>query len=256
MEVKAVINEETRRKLREMNFGEAVTGLEMQQKDPATVSLTFDERIQELVDYIYQEKYNGRIQRLIRAAKLRFPQADMQGVIYDRRGLDRRLLGELAGCQYVGMHQSIILQGFTGSGKTYLACALGKQACLNQIRVRYIRLPDLLMEYGDAAVMAGKQKKLIDHYSRIPLLIIDEWLVSDISDSELHFLFELMERRSDAASTIFCTQYRKDDWVKRLGEGVQAEAIVDRYAYTAYWIETGSMNMREYCAGNTKQHSA
>ena len=66
--------------------------------------------------------------------------------------------------------------------------------------------------------------------------------------AELHFLFELMERRSDTTSTIFCTQYRKDDWVKRLGEGVRAEAIVDRYAYTAFWIETGSTNMREYCA--------
>lgn len=146
------------------------------------------------------------------------------------------------------MHQSVILQGFTGSGKTYLACALGKEACLNHVRVRYVRLPDLLMEYGDSTVVAGNQRKLLERYSRIPLLILDEWLVSDISDAELHFLFELMERRSDTTSTIFCTQYRKDDWVKRLGEGVRAEAIVDRYAYTAFWIETGSTNMREYCA--------
>lgn len=71
-----MINDETRRKLREMNFGEAVAGLEAQQSDPATVSLPFDERIQRLVDYIYQEKYNNRIQRLIKAARLRFPQAD------------------------------------------------------------------------------------------------------------------------------------------------------------------------------------
>ena len=241
-------NDETRRKLREMNFGEAVAGLEAQQSDPATVSLPFDERIQRLVDYIYQEKYNNRIQRLIKAARLRFPQADSQGILYDRRGLDRNLLGELFQCQYISHRQSIILQGFTGSGKTYLACALGKQACLNQVKTQYIRLPDLLMEYDDASLLPGKQKKLLDKYGRIPLLILDEWPVSDISDSELYFLFELMERRSDATSTIFCTQYRKDDWIMRLGGGVQAEAIVDRYAHTAYWIETGSMNMREYCA--------
>jgi len=104
------------------------------------------------------------------------------------------------------------------------------------------------MEYGDAVVMAGQQKRLLTKYGNIPLLIIDEWLVTDISESELYFLFELMERRSDSTSTIFCTQYRKEDWIKRLGSGVQAEAIVDRYAHTAYWIETGSMNMREYCA--------
>ncbi|MEG1947380.1 MAG: ATP-binding protein, partial [Lachnospiraceae bacterium] len=119
-----------------------------------------------------------------------------------------------------------------------------------QTKTRYVRFPDLLMEYGDASLVQGQQKKIISKYAKIPLLIIDEWLVSDISDSELYFLFELMERRSDSTSTIFCTQYRKDDWIKRMGEGIQAEAIVDRYAYSAFWIETGNMNMREYCAQN------
>lgn len=108
------------------------------------------------------------------------------------------------------------------------------------------------MEYSDAALVPGKQRQLLDRYGKIPLLIIDEWLVSDISGSELYFLFELMERRSDSTSTIFCTQYRKEDWIRRLGEGVQAEAVVDRYVYTAFWIETGSMNMREYFDRNAK----
>ena len=157
---------------------------------------------------------------------------------------------QLFTCQYIGCHQSIILQGPTGSGKTYLSCALGKQACLSQTKTRYIRFPELLLEYDDAAVMQGQQKKVISKYGKIPLLIIDEWLVSDISDNELYFLFELMERRSDASSTIFCTQYHKDDWIKRMGEGIQAEAIVDRYAYSAVWIEMGSKNMREFCAKN------
>lgn len=247
-----MINDESRRKLREMNLGEIISGLEAQQGEPATLGLPFDDRMQRLVDYVYQEKYNAKIQRLIRSAKLRFPQADMQGILYEGRGLNRELLGNLSSCQYIGSHQSIVLQGFTGSGKTYLACALGKQACLNQFRALYIRLPDLLMEYGDCASIVGSPKKLLNRYGKIPLLILDEWLVSDISDSELYFLFELMERRSDSTSTIFCTQYRKDDWIKRLGEGVQAEAIVDRYAHTAYWIETGSMNMREYFAKTRK----
>ena len=248
MEVRAMINEETRRKLRELNMGEFVSGLELQQSDPVTIALSFDERMQRLTDYVYQEKYNGRIQRLIKGAKFRFPQADIHGLYYEGRGLNRELLHSLFNCHYVASHQSIILQGFTGSGKTFLACALGKQACLCQTKTRYIRLPDLLMEYGDAVVMAGQQKRLLTKYGNIPLLIIDEWLVTDISESELYFLFELMERRSDTTSTIFCTQYRKEDWIKRLGNGVQAEAIVDRYAHTAYWIETGSVNMREYCA--------
>ncbi len=245
-----MINDETKRKLRELNMSEIISGIELQQSNPSTVSLSFDERIQRLTDYVYQAKYNNKIQRLIKSAKLRFPQADIHNLYYDGRQLDRNLLTELFTCQYVDYHQSIILQGPTGSGKTFLSCVLGKQACLRQTRTRYIRFPDLLMEYGDAALVPGQQKKVIAKYAKIPLLIIDEWLVSDISDSELYFLFELMERRSDSSSTIFCTQYRKDDWIKRMGEGIQAEAIVDRYAYTAFWIETGNTNMREYCANN------
>ena len=245
-----MINDETKRKLRELNMQELVNGLEAQQAEPAVVSLTFDERIQRVIDYVYQEKYNSKIQRLIRSAKLRFPQADIHSLYYDGRDLNKNLLNELFTGQYIDSHQSIILQGPTGSGKTYLSCALGKQACLQQTKTRYVRFPDLLVEYGDASLVQGQQKKVIAKYGKIPLLIIDEWLVSDISDSELYFLFELMERRSDSTSTIFCTQYRKDDWIKRMGEGIQAEAIVDRYAYSAYWIETGNMNMREYCAKN------
>lgn len=247
-----MINDETRRKLRELNLAEMVNGLEQQQPDTVTMSLSFDERLQRLIDYVYQEKYNSKIQRLIKSARFRFPQADMHDLCYEGRTLNRELITELSMCHYIDSHQSIILQGPTGSGKTFLSCALGKQACLNQIKTRYVRFPDLLMEYGDASLIQGHQKKILNKYGRIPLLIIDEWLVSDISDGELYFLFELMERRSDSTSTIFCTQYRKEDWVKRMDEGIQAEAIVDRYAYSAYWIETGTMNMREYYSRNSK----
>lgn len=243
-----MINDETKRKLRELNMSELITGIELQQLEPETLQQSFDDRMQRLVDYAYQEKYNAKIQRLIKSAKLRFPQADMHSILYEGRGLNQTLINDLFSCQYIDYHQSIVLQGPTGSGKTYLGCALAKQACLMQVKAKYIRLPDLLVEYGDAAIIQGKQKRLINSYSRIPLLIIDEWLFSDMSDSELYFLFELFERRSDTTSTIFCTQYQQKDWVTRLNESAQAEAIVDRFAHTSFWIEMGDMNMRKYMA--------
>lgn len=248
MEVIKMINEETKRKLRELNLGELIDIVDLQSKDMQISTLPFEERFQRLVDYIYQEKYNGRIRRLIKSAKFRFPQADIHSIFYEGRTLNRDAITELSTCQFIHNKQSVVFQGYTGSGKTYLACSLGKEACKQLVKTKYIRLPDLLMEYGDSKVVPGQEKKLIAKYSKIPLLILDEWLMADISTDELHFLFELTERRSDATSTIFCTQYSKKDWIKILGQGVYAEAIVDRYAYNTLWVETGKTNMREFCS--------
>lgn len=151
-------------------------------------------------------------------------------------------------CQFIHRNTDVIFQGFTGSGKTYLACAIGKQACKQQIRTRYIRLPDLLVEHDEATMVQHSNLILLKKYSSYALLIIDEWLLNDISEDEQHFLFELIERRHDSTSTIFCTQYREADWHARLGGGVHADAILDRIVHNAVWIETGDMNMREYCA--------
>lgn len=243
-----MLNDETKRKLRELNISEVIDAIEYQDQDPVTVSLPFEERLQRIVDYLYQEKYNSKIQRLIKSAKFRFPQADVHSIYYEGRTLNRESINELSTAQFIRNRHSIVFQGYTGSGKTFLACAIGKEACRQQVRTRYIRLPDLLMEYGDAKIIPGQEKKIIARYSKIPLLILDEWLMADISADELHFLFELTEHRSDTTSTIFCTQYSKKDWIKKLGEGVYAEAIVDRYAYNTVWIETGRTNMRKYCA--------
>lgn len=243
-----MLNDETKRKLRELNISEVIDAIEYQDQDPVTVSLPFEERLQRIVDYLYQEKYNSKIQRLIKSAKFRFPQADVHSIYYEGRNLNRESINELSTAQFIRNRHSIVFQGYTGSGKTFLACAIGKEACRQQVRTRYIRLPDLLMEYGDAKIIPGQEKKIIARYSKIPLLILDEWLMADISADELHFLFELTEHRSDSTSTIFCTQYSKKDWIKKLGEGVYAEAIVDRYAYNTVWIETGRTNMRKYCA--------
>jgi DNA replication protein DnaC len=242
------MNEETRRKLRELNIGEIITALDIQENDPNYIALKFDERFQMAVDYLYQEKYNGRIQRLIQQAKFRIPHADMTAMHYNGRGVDQNAILELSTGQFVTRCSHVILQGFTGSGKTYLACALGKQACRQRIRTRYVRLPDLLMEHDEAKLAPMAKTRLLRKYCGYGLLVIDEWLLEDISDDEQHFLFELIERRHDVASIIFCTQYRKADWHARLGGGIHADAIMDRIVHNAVWIETGDLNMREYCA--------
>jgi len=110
------------------------------------------------------------------------------------------------------------------------------------------------MELDEASLISKGIAKLLRKYSAYGLLILDEWLLEDISEQEQHFIFELIERRHDSASTIFCTQYRQDDWHARLGGGVHADAIMDRIVHNAIWTETGTMNMREYYAKQTVAH--
>jgi len=251
--VAAMMHDETKRKLRELNLPELIDAIESQHSDVSYTSLTFDERMQRLVDYLYQEKYNVKVKRFIRMSKFRLPTADVNDIFYSERGLDKTTIQELSTCQYIGSSSSVILHGFTGSGKTYLACALGKQACKQRIRTFYVRLPQLLMAFDEATLTPKGVEKLLKKYAAFGLLILDEWLMGDISEAEQHFIFELVERRHDGTSTIFCTQYRREDWHVRLGGGVHADAIMDRIIHNAVWVGTGNMNMREYYA---KQNAA
>lgn len=111
-----MMNDETRRKLRELNLSELVTALEMQGQDVSYTSLPFDERIQRMVDYIYQEKYNTKVQRLIKLSKFRLPKAEVNSIYYIERGIDRQIIQEFATCQFIDTCSDIIFQGFTGSG--------------------------------------------------------------------------------------------------------------------------------------------
>lgn len=241
-----MIDNETIRKLREMNLSEFIDIIEVQQKDPSCITIPFDERMKRIIDYVYHQKHNKRIVNLQKMAKFRFPKADVIDIDYNDRGFERNVIEELTTCGYIDIFENIVLEGYTGSGKTFLSCALGKQACTHMKKVRYIRLPDLLVLYEDKRYLSSAQvEKLLNKFSRYDLLIIDEWLMEDLTKEEIHFIFELIERRYDSHSTIFCTQYRKEDWLERLGSDVHAEAITDRIIHKAIWIKMGSRNMRE-----------
>ena len=241
-----MINEETKRKLRLMNIGEFIEASEEQEQDVNALALSFDDRFQMMVDRVYQQKYNDKVHNLIKRAHLRLPKADIHNVFYhEKRTLSRGVIDELATGKYIDENQSIILQGYTSTGKTYLGCALAKEACRQLHRTRYIRVPDMLTEYADKSLLPGGKEKVLRKYSGFKVLVLDEWLLNDLSKEEIEFLFELSERRYDISSTIFCTLYRTEDWIKRLGSGAYAESIVERYEHNSIRIETGSMNMRD-----------
>lgn len=241
-----MINDATIRKLRQLDLGHFVDALEMQEADAAARHFTFDERLQLATDYLYQEKFNQRVSGMIKRAKFRIAEASLNSVHYEHRDIDRSTLQDLGSCNYIRHKMNVVFQGFTGSGKTYLSCALGKEACKQEIRTRYIRLPDLLIERDEATLKNQGVSKLITKFTNYGLLILDEWLLDDLLEDDLKFLFELIERRHDAHSTIYCTQFRKGDWHQRLGGGIHADAIMDRIVHNAIWFDTGKMNMREF----------
>lgn len=241
-----MIREETRRKLRDLNLEELIQYLEMDHIETQSHDLSFDERFQMMIDYLYQEKYTDKVHRLLKNARLRLPKAEINDIYYADRGISKTMILELGTCQFMDRNMNIVFQGYTGSGKTYLACAVAKQACKLQYRTKYIRIPDLLMEYDESTLLKNGPQKILRKYSTYPLLILDEWLLEEISENEQFFLFELIERRHDTASTIFCTQFKKENWHKRLGGGAHADAMMDRIIYNSIFVETGTFNMREY----------
>lgn len=181
-EVGRMINEETRRKLREMNLSETIEAIDNQSHDSGCTSLSFEDRMKVIVDFVYQKKYNSKVQRLIKLSKFRISNASYHDICYVDRGLDRQLVSEISTCQFIDTNSSVIFHGFTGSGKSYLACAIGKQACIQGISTRYIRIPDLLMLRDEATLKSQGIPKLLKKFSNYKLLILDEWLLDDLSD--------------------------------------------------------------------------
>ena len=240
-----MIDEETRRKLREMGMGEMAEAIDLQDADRTADAMPFCERFRMAVDYTYESKYASSVKRLLQRGKLRFPDAEMGEMIYDGRGIDGVLVREAGTCQFMETARNVVIEGCTGTGKSYLACCLAKQACKKRRSARYVRLPDLLMERDELAATERSNAKILKKYARYELLVIDEWLTEDVDGIDISFLFELVERRYAAKSTVLCTQYTPAEWHGRLGGGVQADAMVDRLIHGAIRIDLGDVNVRK-----------
>lgn len=247
-----MIDSESKRKLGEMGVAELAEALNVQ-SDPAFTTMPFAERIQMAVDAVYEIKSNAQIQGLIRRSKLRYPESDVNRIIYDeRRDISRAHMLDLATCRFLETNTNVVFGGYCGSGKSFMGCMLAKEACKRKIRARYVRMPDLIEEYEIASSSPQEVKKLLRRYAGYRVLVVDEWLLDILNDRQIAFLLELTERRYNAGSTIFCTQYPESDWHSRLGGGVPADAIMDRIVHNCIWIEMGDFNMRKHLGEQVK----
>jgi DNA replication protein DnaC len=148
----------------------------------------------------------------------------------------------------VDRRQNVVFQGFTGSGKSYLGCAIAKRACEHRIRAHYVRMPDLEEAWVAAQDTPGGAGKFLRKFAAFTLLVVDEWLLDRPTEWMRGMLLELMERRYGEASTVFCTQYQQKDWHQRLGFGCSCGRDHGRIIHNTIWAETSTYNIREHTA--------
>ena len=238
-----MINQSTTDKLIEMRLTAMADAFRIQMDDSSIKDIPFEDRFGMLVDVEYTSRKNNRLKRIIRNAELEQPDACIAGIDYrSGRKLNKELINRLATCEYIAEYRNIFITGVTGSGKTYMACAFGMEACKQYYTVKYVRLPDLLLDL-EAARNDGTFTKVLSKYTKPLLLIIDEWLLLKLNESESKNLFELIHKRRKKSSTIFCSQFREEGWYDRLGgdDNPLADAIMDRIVYDAYKINIESI---------------
>lgn len=237
-------NQSTIDKLIEMRFTALADAFRNQLSDPRMKEVPFEDRLGMLVDIEYTSRKNNRLRRLIRQAELDQPDASIMDINYTSgRRLNKSLLLRLSTCEYIIEHRNIFISGATGSGKTYLACAFGMEACKQYYSVKYIRMPDLLLDL-EIARAEGSYRKVMNKYTNPVLLILDEWLLLKLSESESKDIFELLHKRRKKSSTIFCSQFRQEGWYDQLGgdNSTIADAILDRIVHDAYKINIESID--------------
>lgn len=243
-----MVHEPTLLKLQEMRLTAMAESYRQQLQDHQLQELSFEERFGLLVDMEWARRKNSRLASLIRKADFQQSEACIENMEYHAdRKLDRTQILRLASGGYINEKLNIIIMGASGAGKTYLACAFGIAACRNFFPVKYVRLPELLNELA-VARGEGIYQKVMKTYRKVPLLILDEWLLVSLKESEARDLLEIVEARHERGSTIFCSQFSPAGWHGKIGESTLADAILDRIVHHSYNITiegTDSMRKRK-----------
>ncbi len=198
--------------------------------------LSFSEGLQILLHSEMEERQNNRFDRLLKAAKFRY-QASVPEINFDpSRGLDKGLLTELTSCQYIEKGEAVLITGATGSGKSFLASALGHQACVNGYKVMYFNTQKFMIRLKMAR-LEGNVLNYFDKLAKSPLLILDDFGLTHLEKQQQFDLMEIMEDRHGRASTIIASQLPVASWYDVISDATIADAILDRLIHTSHRFE-------------------
>ncbi len=240
--------------LRELRLSTFRNALREQQANPKYNDLTFEDRLSLLVDAECTQRRENRIKRNIRTAK--FPmQAALEELDFSpARGLDRRSILELGQSGWITSRHNILVLGPTGSGKTYLASALGVAAARNGYSVRYHRISRLLHALTIAR-QDGSLTTLLRSLAKTNLLILDDWMRDTITIQNAQDILEVLDDRFGHAATLISSQVPVTDWHLRIPDPTLADAILDRIVHTAHRIQLEGESQRKLRAKRSMPHT-
>ena len=239
-----MLSEQTLDQLRGLRLDGVIHALADQATSTAASELDFDARLAMLVQREIDWRDGKRLNRLLKAARLKVSSACIEDINWRAsRGLDRGVVTQLAGCNWVRQGHTVLITGATGLGKTWLACALAQQAARSGFSVLYVRAPRLLdvlhVAHGD-----GSFGRRLAQLARIDVLLIDDFAIAPISASERNDLLELLDDRVGIKATLLTSQLPVNTWHAWLNDPTLADAILDRIVHRAHRIALKGPSLR------------
>jgi DNA replication protein DnaC len=217
----------------------------LQMQTPSYLHMPFEERLAHLIDAEVINRKNCRIKQYLRTAKLKYRNAFLEDIEYlATRNLQRSQISTLAKNQWIEQQHNIIIEGATGTGKTYIACALAHNAIVGGYSAYYARISKLLSEVK--LVRAdGSYLSFLKKMTKIRVLILDDFGVAPMDTRDAQELLEIIEDRVGSGSTIITSQLPVENWHDYLSNGTVADAVLDRLVHNCYRLNLEGDTMRK-----------